>query len=135
MNLMREAVETELADGPLYEREAALFRAKVVEGHRIGKIFSRFAAEENAHREALKIILPSLDVSAGSPGKVPERDSLRDTLHDHAERELRAIRIYEAILKQPLSPMNALLIKGILVDEKEHLKTILHYLKALSWKE
>jgi rubrerythrin len=131
MNEIQEAIMMELADSELYEREAALFRSKLIDGERIGRIFKRFAAEERVHLEALRTVATSRDLSIGSPGKSPVSSSLRETLRQHADRELKAIRIYESLLKGPLAPMEALLVKGILADEKEHLQALLHYLKGI----
>lgn len=126
-----EALTLEIVDASLYEREAELFRKKVIDGDRIGARFARFAEEERIHYEAVKQIFPGLEKSVQEPAVVALGDSLRAILRTHVERELRVIFTYEVLLKRPLPPLHALLVKGILADENDHLKTVIHYLKHL----
>ncbi len=122
----------EIGDASLYEREVRLFRLKVIDGERIGERFALFAEQERAHLAALKQIFPGLEKSLGKPvGEAPV-NSLRSILKNHAERELAAIHAYEKLLLRPLAPLHALLVKGILCDERKHLETVLHYLKGIN---
>ena len=125
------AAMMELSDASLYEREARLLREKIIDGGRIGERFERFAEEERSHLEALKQIFPGLESSLQKNEAVAPGNSLRAILRTHAARELQAIRAYEELLRRPLAPLHALLIKGILTDERRHLETVIHCLKNL----
>jgi len=137
MEKILTAAIQELADESLYEHEAELFHQKIIDGEHIGKTFKRFAEEEAVHSKVFSEIVATVTGSTPSlpePKRVPRSDSLRASLQAHIEMELQSIRLYEEILKLPLPPKEALLIKGILADEQEHLKTVIHYLKRFKGK-
>ena len=131
MDKILEAALDELRDKTRYEHEAALFSRKVVGGKRVAAAFRMFAEEEAAHYEALKHFWPALLESVEAPGPMDTSDSLRETLKRHIESEHGSIRIYEEILRGLELPAHKLVIKGILAEEKEHLKAAIQYLKHL----
>lgn len=122
-------VVEEVTDAQLYEHEARLFRRKIVDGDRLGRMFERFAGEEKVHYEVFRGMATIDELGQAAPRKPPFSDSLRDTLRTHVERELRSIRACEDLLAKLADPRQRLLIKGIMADEKEHLKACLKYLK------
>jgi rubrerythrin len=129
MGLIAMTVVEELTDVKLYEHEAQLFRRKIVDGDRIGRMFERFAGEEKVHLESLRGMATIDEIGKTAPQKPPFSASLRDTLRTHVERELRSIRACEYLLAKLTDSRQRLLIKGIMADEKEHLKACLKYLK------
>lgn len=129
-----KAALQEMIDASLYEHEAGLFRTKIVDGDHIGDTFKRFADEEALHKEVFKQIVVEISGKEPSLAK-PERPSpsfsLRECLKTHVEMELNSIRMYEEVLGYALSPKHALLIKGIIADEMNHLKMLIRYIKHL----
>ena len=130
-NTLNKIVLEEAIDEALYRKEAELFRDKIVDGDRIAKIFEQFAKEEKVHCEVVKEIFDENWETIKIPKPVKLKESLRETLYYHVEKERETIRMYEGILKQSISPLNTLMIKGILFEENNHLNTAIHYLKRI----
>ncbi|MBI5209860.1 MAG: ferritin-like domain-containing protein [Elusimicrobia bacterium] len=131
MEAMIQAAAEEIADAELYKREAELFRREKVAGEAVAPVLAGFAAEERSHMEVLLGMLSMEDMAKTKREPPPRSRTLRDALRAHLERELRSIRLYEAILRSPLKPRDRLVLKGILAEDREHLDKVVDLLKHL----
>ncbi|MBI5624631.1 MAG: hypothetical protein HY924_12705 [Elusimicrobia bacterium] len=129
-DLAVDAIKAEWLDLEVYADESKRFQNAVADGESISEAFMRFGEEEKVHLAALQDVFPAAAKKVKAPGARPRHESLRDALKEHIERELGSVRRYEEMLTSKLSPLDSLLVKGILSDEKEHLRMLLYYLKS-----
>lgn len=123
-------VNEEFTDISLYRAEAELFSAKIVGGRRISETFKTFAEEEAEHARALMSIV---GVKEGiAPRKIAAGSSLRKCLELHKRRETLSVSFYRELIEKTPVPEHKLMLKGILLQESEHLRTIVKYLEALT---
>lgn len=125
-NLLESLINEEFSDISIYTGEAALFTDKLVGGRRIAETFSAFAREETEHAHALMKItgktegIQARNIAVGS--------SLRQCLEMHARREAVAVTLYKKLSVILTAPDHKLIIKGIISQETEHLRSAKDYL-------
>lgn len=127
--LLEGLLNEEFSDISIYTGEARLFAEKLVGGHRIAETFSAFAREETEHAHALMNITGKIVGIA--PRKIATGPSLRKCLDLHVRRETLGITIYNKLLPMLTAPEHKLVIKGIIAQEIEHLRTAKEYLLKL----
>ena len=119
-------INEEFSDISIYTGEAVLFTDKLVGGNRIAETFSAFAREEMEHARALMKLasrtggIRARNIAVGS--------SLRQCLAMHVKREAVAVTLYKRLSTILTEPDHKLIIKGIIAQEAEHLRTAKDYL-------
>lgn len=127
--LLENIMNEELSDISIYTGEAKLFSDKLVGGHRIAETFAAFAREETGHAHALMEITG--EIVEMKPRRIETGPSLRKCLGMHVKRETVSVELYTRLHGMISLPAHKLMIKGIIAQEIEHLRTAKDYLLEL----
>ncbi|HOW28025.1 MAG TPA: ferritin-like domain-containing protein [Elusimicrobiota bacterium] len=130
---LQDLLAMEYEDVFLYMWEASLFKKRLGGGDSLHHRFSLLSSTEMRHADRLVGLLISLELKPIWDFKTPRRiPSVRESLNRHLEREFEAIRIYQELVEETGEwPHFQTVLKGILEDEKNHLKVVRHMIRGL----
>ncbi len=122
IKVLQEILEFEYTDLFVYNAEAELFKKKIKNGENLVKMYKNFAMDELTHADVISQKIISLKGVPRWKYKLIEISKyVHETLKNHIERELQAIRIYTNLLSQIEDREFKITIKGIISNEKDHL--------------
>lgn len=132
IDLLRKALDLELSDIFTYHKEAELFEQKLQEGSKIAELFREISKSELRHADIISVELIRQGEDAGPKlSTVDPSESIHESLESHLEHEASAIAIYHSLAGINKDAQFDIELKGIIANEKEHLKKINHILSNL----
>jgi rubrerythrin len=122
LNLLKKALEIELSDIFSYHKEAELFERKLNNGGHIASLFREISKTEVRHADIISAELVRLGESSvpGLSG-FELSDSIHIALNRHIENEAAGLALYQSIMEHNNETQFDIELKGISVNEKEHL--------------
>jgi len=123
IEILQKILEFEYTDMFVYNSEAELFKKKIKNSENLVKMYKNFAIDELTHADIISQRIIFLNGSPRWEYKIVSvSNSVHETLRYHIEREIQAIRVYTDLLNNTEDRKFKVVIKGIISNEKEHLK-------------
>ncbi|MEM4368228.1 MAG: ferritin-like domain-containing protein [Candidatus Anstonellales archaeon] len=129
---LQEMLTFEYTDVFIYNNEANLFKQKLREPKKIIETYKSFALDELTHADLISKYLSELNVKSVWEYKdIPIFNSIRDSLKNHLEREIKVYQKYIALTEELEDRRWKIIFEGIAFSEKQHIKKIIDIIQNL----